>query len=96
MRFRTREYQSDPSSCSWVVIGPAVPNPTGSMPTKQERVPALPPVEVMSGATTVLTAQGSLLRVKTRHAPDGCAPLRPDGDCDGGGSGENTSRARAA
>jgi hypothetical protein len=43
----------------------------------------LPPVEVMAGATTVLSVQGSLRRAKMRRVLDGCAPLRPDGGCDG-------------
>lgn len=44
---------------------------------------ATPPVEVMAGATTVLSVQGSLRRAKMRRVLDGCAPLRPDGGCDG-------------
>jgi hypothetical protein len=40
---------------------------------------ATPPVEVMAGATTVLSVQGSLRRAKMRRVLDGCAPLRPDG-----------------
>ena len=45
---------------------------------------ATPPLEVMAGATTVLTVQkGSFRRAKMRRALDGCALLRPDGGCDG-------------
>ena len=44
---------------------------------------ATPPVEIMAGATTVLTVQGSLRRAKMRRVLDGSAPLRPDGGCDG-------------
>jgi hypothetical protein len=49
----------------------------------QPQPDATPPVEVMAGATTVLTVQGSLRRAKMRRVLDGCAPLRPDGGCDG-------------
>jgi hypothetical protein len=79
----TREYQSDPSSR--LLLGchrPCCPKPNPLQAHPQERVPAPPPVEVMVGATTVLTVTGSLRRAQMRRALDG-APFRPDGNCDG-------------
>ena len=79
----TREYQSDQSSR--LLLGchrPCCPKPNPLQAHQQERVPATSPVEVMAGATTVLTVKSSLRRAKMRRALDG-APLRPHGDCDG-------------
>jgi len=90
----TREHQSDQSSR--LLLGchrPCCPRPNQLQPHQQERVPAPPPVEVMAGATTVVTVQGF-------DAPKCGAPLTAARRCGRmaiatGRSGGNTPRAQA-
>jgi hypothetical protein len=63
------------------VLGPAVQNPFKAH--QRESVPAPPPVEQRGSARTVLAVKGSLRRAKMRHALDGCAPFRLNGNRDG-------------
>jgi hypothetical protein len=69
--------------CSWAVICPAVQNQNRSKLTSGNVFPPKPPVEAVVDARTVLAVKGSVRRAKQRRALDGCAPFRPDGDCDG-------------